>query len=201
MLRDARTTATLSDVNVLESCSSVSLTEKRRLRIGFVMEDNVGHTTWHQNLLGAITAFDGLETRWVGTTLFDPEGLVERVPGVPDFVRGGVRALLDVRRGLSDWPRDVLIFNTQKTAMFSQWDMLRTPTILMTDVTPSQYDRMGKLYGHAPDRSPGYTQTPGQRDELPPGARRRWLEYLDTRLACRRIRCAARAGACHPARG
>ena len=121
----------------------------RRLRIGFVMEENVGHTTWYQNLRGAVATLDSVEAQWVGTSLYNPDGLVERLPGVPGFVRGGARAYLDVRAGLRNWPRDLLLFNTQKTAMFSQWDMLRTPTILMTDVTPIQYDRMGDLYGHA----------------------------------------------------
>jgi glycosyltransferase involved in cell wall biosynthesis len=122
------------------------------LRVGFVMEQNIGHTTWYQNLRHAVTSIGGIEARWVCTTLFDPEGLIERLPCIPGFVQGGVRAMLDVRSGLRDRPCDVLIFNTQKAAMLCQLDVVQTPTILMTDVTPLQYDRMGNLYGHSGDR-------------------------------------------------
>jgi starch synthase len=38
--------------------------------------------------------------------------------------------------------------------MFCQLDMLKTPSILMTDVTPLQYDRMAALYDHSVDESP-----------------------------------------------
>jgi hypothetical protein len=131
---------------------------ERQLRIGFVMEQNVGHTTWYQNLRDAVTEIGGIEARWVCTSLFDPHGLIEQVPRVPRFVQGGVRALLDVRSGLRGRPCDVLIFNTQKAAMLCQFDVIQTPTIIMTDVTPLQYDRMGALYGHEADR-PGPLRT------------------------------------------
>jgi glycosyltransferase involved in cell wall biosynthesis len=48
----------------------------------------------------------------------------------------------------------VLLFNTQKAAMFCQWELARIPSMLMTDVTPIQYDQMADLYDHAPDRNP-----------------------------------------------
>lgn len=149
MLNATRTTGSPPAGGPLSYTPSTRTRSDRRLRIGFVMEENVGHTTWYQNLRGAVGTLEEVEAQWIGTTLYNPRGLVERLPAVPGFVRGGARAYLDARAGLRNWPCDVLLFNTQKTAMFSQWDMLRTPTILMTDVTPLQYDRMGDLYGHA----------------------------------------------------
>jgi glycosyltransferase involved in cell wall biosynthesis len=125
----------------------------RSLRIGFVMEQVVGHVTWYQNLRRAVTSLDEVEARWVETRLFEDGGLLERIPGLPPIVRSGGRALLDVRRGLRGWQHDALLFNTQKAAMLCQWDMVRTPTMLMTDVTPLQYDQMADLYDHTPDRS------------------------------------------------
>jgi glycosyltransferase involved in cell wall biosynthesis len=125
----------------------------RRLRVGFVMELVLGHVTWYQNLRYGVSALDAVDARWVETTLYDPRGLLERTPGVPGVVRAGVRAWLDVHRGLRGWPADVLLFNTHKAAMLCQLDMLRTPTILLTDVTPRQYDEMAVLYDHAVDGS------------------------------------------------
>lgn len=128
-------------------------TRSRPLRIGFVMEQVIGHVTWYQNLRRAVTSLNEVEARWVETRLFEEGGLLERIPGLPPIVRSGGRALLDVRRGLRGWQYDALLFNTQKAAMLCQWDMIRTPTMLMTDVTPIQYDQMADLYDHTPDTS------------------------------------------------
>src|SRR3954463_10416043 len=86
-----------------------------RLRVSFVMEKILGHVTWYQNLRRAVEALDTVDARWVETTLYDTEGRLERVPGLPDFARAGARAWLDVHRGLRNWPCDVLLFNTQKS--------------------------------------------------------------------------------------
>lgn len=125
-----------------------------RPRIAFVMERVLGHVTVAENLRHAVTALGGVEARWVETALFDSRGLPERMPGMPAFVHAGVRARLDLHRALHGWRPDVLVFNTQKPAAFCQWQMLHTPTVLMTDVTPVQYDRLADLYRHVPDRNP-----------------------------------------------
>ncbi|MGH2355433.1 MAG: glycosyltransferase family 4 protein, partial [Chloroflexota bacterium] len=129
----------------------------RPLRIGFVMEQVLGHVTWYQNLrraVDAVGATAGVEARWVETKMWECDGRLERLPGVPSFVKASGRALLDTQRGLRGWPYDVLLFNTQKAAALCQWQMLRTPTLLMTDVTPAQYDRMAALYDHPVDANP-----------------------------------------------
>jgi glycosyltransferase involved in cell wall biosynthesis len=126
----------------------------RRLRIGFVMEQVLGHVTWYQNLRQAVTALNEVEARWVETRLFDPQGRLERLPILPSYVKASARAWLDVHRGLRAWPHDVLVFNTHKAAALCQWQMLHTPTMLMTDVTPLQYDRMAELYDHRVDGNP-----------------------------------------------
>jgi hypothetical protein len=128
-------------------------TANNRLRVGFTMELVLGHVTWYQNLRRSVESLDIVDSAWVETTLHNPQGLLERTPGVPGVVRAGARAWLDMHRGLNGFDPDVLVFNTQKAAMFSQWDMLRTPSILMTDVTPLQYDRLAQLYDHTVDES------------------------------------------------
>ncbi len=126
----------------------------RPLRIAFVMEQVLGHVTVADNLRRAVSSLGGVEARWVETRLYDPCGLPERMPGLPPYVRAGMRAWLDVHRALRGWQPDTLVFNTQKAAALCQWQMLHTPTVLMTDVTPVQYDRLANLYRHIPDRDP-----------------------------------------------
>ncbi len=116
-----------------------------RPRIAFVMEQVLGHTSWSLNLRSALDKL-GVDAVWVETSLFRAGGFPERVPGLPNVVRAGVRALIDVRRGLAGQRYDALLFNTQKAAMLCQPYLLRTPTLLMTDVTPAQYDRMSTAY-------------------------------------------------------
>lgn len=116
-------------------------------RVAFVMEQVLGHTTWSLNLRSALDAL-GIEAVWVETTLHRDGGVPERLPGLPTVLRAGLRGLLDVRHGLAGQRYDALLFNTQKVAMLCQPYLLRTPTLLMTDVTPTQYDRMSTPYRH-----------------------------------------------------
>src|SRR5687767_7617192 len=84
-----------------------------RLRLGLVMEQVLGHVTWYQNLRRGVEATAperGVDARWVETAMWDATGRLERMPGLPDFVKASGRAFLDMRRGLQDWPYDVLLF-------------------------------------------------------------------------------------------
>jgi glycosyltransferase involved in cell wall biosynthesis len=125
-----------------------------RIRAAFVMEQVLGHVTWYQNLRGAVTELDSVDADWIETQLFDEHGLIEHLPVLPSYVRAGLRARVEVRRALARTPADVLVFNTQKPAIFCQPELRRIPSILMTDVTPLQYDRMAGLYGHSVDANP-----------------------------------------------
>src|SRR5947209_2441594 len=107
-----------------------------RLRVCFVMEQAVGHVTVYQNLRVALAERDDLEAHWVESHMYRPGGVFERVPGLPLVLRASARALVDVRHAIRSHAPDVLFFNTQLSAAFCQWYMRRTPTILMTDVTP-----------------------------------------------------------------
>ncbi len=116
-------------------------------RVAFVMEQVLGHASWSINLRAALGRL-GADVVWIETTLHKVGGVPERLPGVPAVARAGLRGLIDVRRGLAGERYDVLVFNTQKAAMLCQPYLLRTPTFLMTDVTPAQYDRMAGPYDH-----------------------------------------------------
>jgi glycosyltransferase involved in cell wall biosynthesis len=126
--------------------------ESAPLRMCFIMEPLLGHTSWYENLHGAVSGLDGVSAQWIETSVYDSRGHLEHVPSLPSCIRASGRALLDIHRELKVQVRDVLFFNTQGPAALYQWYMLRIPTILMTDVTPRQYDRMAVLYDHDADR-------------------------------------------------
>lgn len=121
------------------------------LKLGVVVERVLGHASWADSLHAGMAGIGSVDARWVSTDLYHEGGIVERTPYIPAVLRASGRAWLDVHAGLHGFRPDVLFFNTQKPAYFCQWELTRTPTILMTDVTPLQYDRMAPLYGHAPD--------------------------------------------------
>jgi glycosyltransferase involved in cell wall biosynthesis len=141
------------------------------LRVGFVMEQVLGHVTVAQNLSRAMAGIVGVEARWVETPLYRQGGGVERIPLLPSYVRGGLRGLIDTVKGIGGEGCDVLVFNTQKAAIFAQHLMITTPTILMTDVTPTQYDRLAAPYAHTVDGS------------RPVTAAKHWANVLNFRLA------------------
>ena len=125
----------------------------RPLRLGCVMEQVLGHVSWSQQLERALAGRTDVEARLVKTALYRAGGMPERLP-LPSYVQGGLRGLLDTGTGLRGWRPDVLLFNTQKPAILCQARMLRTPTLLMTDVTPRDYDAMATDYEHRADRGP-----------------------------------------------
>jgi glycosyltransferase involved in cell wall biosynthesis len=120
------------------------------LRVGFVMEQVLGHVTHYQTLRRVLDGESRIAPHWLEVS-YVGAGWVERLPGLPRSVRGTLRGFLQVRDGLRGQQLDALLFHTQKPAVF-QWDYLaRVPTVLSLDVTPAQYDRLGAYYDHAPD--------------------------------------------------
>lgn len=56
-----------------------------------------------------------------------------------------------VRRQIAGAASNVLFFNTQVPAVLSGRLKSRIPYVIATDITPLQYDQMGKHYGHQAD--------------------------------------------------
>jgi glycosyltransferase involved in cell wall biosynthesis len=120
------------------------------LRVGFVMEQILGHTTHYRTLRRVLERESDVVPQWVEVN-YEGDGRLERTAWLPHAVRSTLRGYLQVRDGLRGWPADALLFHTQKPAVF-QWDLMaRIPTVLSLDVTPSQYDALGAFYDHAPD--------------------------------------------------
>jgi glycosyltransferase involved in cell wall biosynthesis len=122
-----------------------------RLRAGFVMEQVLGHISHYDTLRRVVERdADEIDPRWIEVT-YRGNGRLEHFPKLPTALSGTVRGFLQVRAGLRRGPLDAVLFHTQKPAVF-QWDLLRrTPSVLSLDVTPRQYDELGKFYEHAAD--------------------------------------------------
>lgn len=117
----------------------------------FIMEQQVGHQTFYKNLRRFIEPEPDLTTAWVEVTYSSPDNMWERLPLVPNGVRGSLVGRSQVREGISRLPADVFFFNTQVPGALAGGKLGKRPYILCTDITPIQYDAMGEHYGHHPD--------------------------------------------------
>jgi glycosyltransferase involved in cell wall biosynthesis len=119
-------------------------------RIGFIIEQALGHITHSKNLQKNISRDPTVQAFW-GLPAWGTEGRAGKVP----LYRSNwtVRAGLRTRRALSDMQRlstlDALFFHTQVTAILSPDWLRRVPSVVSLDATPLQYDALGLHYGHS----------------------------------------------------
>lgn len=127
---------------------TLSAAPARRPRIGFVLEQTLGHITHADNLSRLIPADSRIDAVF-GPVEFEATGAWGRMPGWSNWtVRAGVRArrvIRDMRRG---GPLDALFVHTQVPAVLARGAMGRVPTVVSVDATPIQYDELGSSYGH-----------------------------------------------------
>jgi glycosyltransferase involved in cell wall biosynthesis len=118
-------------------------------RIGFAMEQNLGHATHYRNLVRYVAEDAEVTPAWMPIP-FEPGGLMKWLP----LVRGNwsARASLLARRAANNARRqgrlDALFFHTQVTALLAGHLMRAIPTIVSLDATPINYDAVGQFYGH-----------------------------------------------------
>lgn len=127
-----------------------------RPRVGFILEQTLGHVTHAANLRSLVPADHRIDATFA-TVPFPATGLAAKLPGYSNWtVRAGLRA----RRQLTTLGRagrlDALFVHTQVPAILLRGVMRRVPTIVSLDATPMQYDELGAHYGH---------QTGGRRSE------------------------------------
>src|SRR4051812_6831048 len=85
-----------------------SLTPDRRLRVGFVMEQVLGHVAHYQTLRRVLDRSPILDPHWVEVTYHESDGQLERLAFLPPSVRGTARGYLQVRQGLRGVSLDAL---------------------------------------------------------------------------------------------
>jgi len=119
-----------------------------RLVVAFAMEQHLGHRTYCQNLRDHVDA-DDIAPVWIPID-YESEGLAEKMPASLAAAWSGRRA---VRNGLARAGADAHVFNTQVPAVLGGSIVRSRPYVLVTDVTPIEYDRIAEGYGHRPDGS------------------------------------------------
>ena len=114
----------------------------RQYRVGFVMEQAMGHVTHHRTLAGEVERDPEIRPTWMEIQYRDDD-LWQRLPGV----RGNMSLLLSLRarreiRALRQrsGPFDALFFHTQLTALLSHHIMRCTPSVISLDATPLNRD-------------------------------------------------------------
>jgi glycosyltransferase involved in cell wall biosynthesis len=119
-------------------------------RIGFIIEQVLGHTTHAKNLQNHLLSVDDIIAHW--------EFPVWKISGIKKIIpvygqNWTVRASFHASRAITNWKRnnmvDGLFFHTQVPAIFNQSWMAQIPSIISLDATPRQYDRLGTFYEHA----------------------------------------------------
>jgi glycosyltransferase involved in cell wall biosynthesis len=118
-------------------------------RVAFVMEQALGHVTYHRNLHAAFSSSDRLEPVWLPVP-FKAPGLLDVLPGPRDSwtVRGSLRAYMAIRALRERSTVDAMFLHTQTVALLAPLAVRNMPTIISLDATPINYDTVGVHYGH-----------------------------------------------------
>lgn len=116
----------------------------------FALEQVLGHVSLAQTIK-RFAGETGIRPEFVDVTFHRRGGIVEKLP-LPSYVRGALRARLEVRAGLRGQMPDAFVFNTQKPAVLCPDYLRAVPSLISLDVTPQQYDAMADLYDHDADR-------------------------------------------------
>ena len=119
-------------------------------RVGFVMEQNLGHGTHYRNLLRYVAEDEQVAPVWMPIH-FETAGLMKRLPLVRSnwSARASLLARQAVRRAQRQSRLDALFFHTQVTTLLAGPLMRQTPSIISLDATPINYDSVGQFYGHS----------------------------------------------------
>ena len=120
-----------------------------RPRLGFVMEQTLGHVTHYTNMRNALTAESGIDASWLPLA-FEPQRKLEQLPVLRTnwSARASLRTRLVLARERASERYDALFFHTQVTTLLSAAVMRRVPSVISLDATPINYDAVGRAYGH-----------------------------------------------------
>lgn len=119
----------------------------QKLRIGFAMEQTLGHVAYGLSLRAALAKRRDVECEWLDVP-FKADG-IGRVPliGTNWTVRGSLRAASAIARSHAERRLDALFVHTQTIGLFSGPFMAKIPTLLSVDATPINYDDLAHYYG------------------------------------------------------
>jgi len=123
---------------------------QRRYRVGFLVEQALGHRVHAENLQQAVPRDPEIDARW-GLVPYEVEGWAARLPLYRGnwTLRAGLRARRLIGAMAREGPLDALFVHTQVPAVLASDWLRRIPSVVSLDATPLQYDALGESYGHA----------------------------------------------------
>jgi glycosyltransferase involved in cell wall biosynthesis len=126
-------------------------TSTNSYRVGFVMEQALGHITHTRNLQANVPKDPAVRPYWVPIA-WETSGWAARLPVYRSnwTVRAGWRARRALSKLTHETELDVLFFHTQVTAVLAASWLHRVPGVISLDATPRQYDTLGQFYSHTP---------------------------------------------------
>ena len=122
------------------------------MRVTFVMEQQIGHRTYSQNLRRVVLGEPDVTATWAPVSYEEPGGSFERLSFLPAGLRGTLRGRQQVRASIESSAPDAALFFTQVPAVLGGRFTRRQPYVIVLDDTPILYDQMSRHYGDAPDR-------------------------------------------------
>jgi glycosyltransferase involved in cell wall biosynthesis len=116
-------------------------------RIGFALEQSLGHVAYGMSLRHALESRTDLECVWLEVPY--ATGAFGRVPALGKnwTVRGSVRARRAIAAAHRERPLDALFINTQTIGLLAGSYMQKIPTLMSLDATPKNYDELTPWYG------------------------------------------------------
>jgi glycosyltransferase involved in cell wall biosynthesis len=120
-------------------------------RLGFVMEQTLGHVTHSQNFQRWVAEDHDVIATWIPVEYHAPDRW-QKVPVVKDnwTLRASLQARDRIQAILRMNRLDGLFFHTQLTAVFARSLMTRIPSVVSMDATPLNFDSIGVPYHHMP---------------------------------------------------
>jgi glycosyltransferase involved in cell wall biosynthesis len=117
-------------------------------RVGFVVEQALGHVAYGESLLHVLKRRSDLEVEWMPIP-FAPDGRMD-VPVLRSnwTLRGSIRARQAIIDAEKHRPLDALFIHTQTIALFAGGIAQRVPTLLSLDATPINVDSLALAYEH-----------------------------------------------------
>ncbi len=119
-----------------------------RVRVGFVVEQALGHVAYGMSLRAALASRDDLECVWIEVP-FAP-GRLGAIPLVGGnwTLRGSLRAWRYLRQAEREARLDALFIHTQTISLFAGGFMDRIPALLSLDATPLNLNKLAAPYRH-----------------------------------------------------
>lgn len=123
-------------------------------RIGFVIEQALGHVSYGMGLKQALAPRGDIELEWLEVP-YEP-GRFGKIPviGRNWTLRGSTRAYRAVARAHERAPLHALFIHTQTIGLFCGPHMAEIPTLLSLDATPINYDELAGVYGDSVGSAP-----------------------------------------------